>query len=502
MPPLASFNFAGLLALTEPSSSAWMLLFFGALGAVAVVFSRLADRLGIPILLLFMGLGMIGGSEGLGYPFEDYALAVRLGTVALVLILFDGGFNTTIDSARQVFYPSAILATVGVIATAALVAVLARLLGRPWTEAVLLGAVVSSTDAAAVFAVLRGGSLNLIPRVGRTVELESCVNDPMAVILTLTSIELILGGSVSVGATLIAVPLQLLIGGVVGVAIGYMGRALLHRITLRTVGLYPALTICLAFLSFACATLVWGSGFLAVFMTGLLLGNAPLPYKALLGRVHDAIAWASQLGMFMMMGLLVTPSRLLQVAGLGLAVGLWLTFAARPLTVWACLLPFKYPPKEVAYIGWAGLRGAVPIVLATFPVLAGVPGADRVFDAVFFVVVVSCIVPGATLRWTSKKLNLSAPEKPTPAAALEINSPHRLGGELVPYLIERQAAVCGASLREIELPSGAAVVLVVRGKELLAARGNTVLNEGDHAYVFFRPEDRPIIDLLFGRPEH
>jgi cell volume regulation protein A len=460
------------------------------------------DRIGIPIMLLFLVLGMLGGSEGIGgYAFEDYGVAVRLGTIALVLILFDGGFNTAAESARQVLYPSALLATGGVAATAALVAVFGAMLGLGWGESVLLGAVVSSTDAAAVFAVLRGGSLNLVSRVGRTVELESCVNDPMAVILTLSVIQVLGGENVSLAGALLAIPLQLVVGAMVGVGIGFLGRALLRLITLRTVGLYPAMTLCLAFLSFGCATVAFGSGFLAVFLTGLVLGNSPLPYKNMLARVHDAIAWASQLGMFLMLGLLVFPSRLMQVAGIGIVIALLLALIARPLAVLVFLFPFRYPALEVAYIGWAGLRGAVPIVLATFPVLAGVNGAERVFDVVFFVVVVSTIIPGATLRLASRLMGLSRPELATPAAALEINSAHRLGGELIPFLIEPPAAVCGASLREIELPPGAAVVLVVRGTEVLAARGHTVLKAGDHAYVFFREEDRPFIELLFARPE-
>jgi cell volume regulation protein A len=489
------------IQLSEPASSATLLLILGLLGVVSVIFSRVVDRLGVPILLLFLGLGMLGGSEGIGrYAFEDYAIAVRLGTIALVLILFDGGFNTSIIAARRVLYPSAVLATLGVAITAALVSLIGRLLGLQWREAMLLGAVISSTDAAAVFAILRGGRINLIPRVGRTIELESCINDPMAVILTLTVIELIGGQNVSMAQAILAVPLQLVMGTIVGLGIGYLGRFLLRRITLRTVGLYPALTLCLAMLSFGCATLAWGSGFLAVFLTGLVLGNATLPFQSMLARAHDALAWASQLGMFLMLGLLVFPSRLMQVAGAGIAVALLLALVARPLAVLICLLPFRFPRRETAYIGWAGLRGAVPIVLATFPVLAGVAGAKRVFDIVFFVVVVSCILPGATLRWTSRIWALSRPERPAPAAALEINSAYPLGGHLVPFLIEAPAAVCGASLREIELPQGTSVVLVVRGKDVLPARGQTVLREGDHAYVFMRPEDRPFVELLFARP--
>lgn len=487
---------------SEPYGSAIVLTVLGVLGLVSVLFSRAVDRLGVPVLLLFLALGMIAGSEGLGrFPFDDYAVAVRLGTVALVLILFDGGFNTTIASVRQVLGPATILATIGVAATAAFLAAFARLLGLPWPEALLLGAVVSSTDAAAVFAVLRGGRLDLRPDVGRTVEVESCINDPMAVILTTAVIEGTLAQRLPGLWAVISVAVQLVVGGAVGLACGWAGRPLLARARLRTAGLYPVLTLALAFISFGAATLAQGSGFLAVFVTGLVLGNGRLPNHRALAHVHSALAWMSQVGMFLMMGLLVFPSRLADVAMIGLASGLFLAFVARPLAVLPCLLPFRYPLREAVYVGWVGLRGAVPIILGTFPVLAHVPGAERIFDTVFFIVVVSSIIPGATLRWATRKAKLNVPERPVPEAALEINSPHPLDGELVPFLIEPPVAACGAALREIELPSGAAVVLLVRGDSVMAARGDTVLEPGDHAYVFFREEHRPLIELLFGQPE-
>lgn len=493
---------AHLLALSEPHTSAIVLVALGTLALVSVLFSRVVDRIGVPVLLLFLALGMLGGSEGIGrFPFEDYAVAVRLGTVALVLILFDGGFNTAAGAVRQVLWPATVLATFGVAATATLVALFARLLGLGWAESLLLGAVVSSTDAAAVFAVLRGSRLNLKPGVGRTVEVESCINDPMAVILTTVVIDAVMTQRLPGLRAVVNVGAQLVVGAGVGLACGWIGRGLLARAKLRTAGLYPVLTFSLAFISFGAATLAQGSGFLAVFVTGVVLGNAPLPNRAALARVHEALAWMSQVGMFLMMGLLVFPSRLPSVAITGLSVGLFLTFIARPLAVLPCLLPFRYPLKEIGYIGWVGLRGSVPIILATFPVLAHVPGAERIFDTVFFIVVVSSIVPGATLRQVTRWASLSVPERPAPEAALEINSPHPLDGELVPFLIEPAVAVCGAALREIELPQGAAVVLVVRGQSVLAARGATTLQEGDHAYVFLRREHRPLIELLFGRPE-
>ncbi len=493
---------ASATGASEPSASALVLLVIGVLALTSVLFSRTVDRLGVPVLLLFLALGMLAGSDGPGrIAFADYGLAVRLGTIALVLILFEGGLSTTLTSFRAVLWPATILATIGVAGTAALVALFARLLGMPWAHALLLGAVVSSTDAAAVLAVLRGGRLALKAKVGRTVEVESCINDPMAVILTIATIEVLKSGRPPGWAEALAVVGQLVIGGVVGVLVGRAGRALLARLRLRTAGLYPVLTLALAFVSFGAATLVLGSGFLAVFTTGMVLGNSALPNRSALGRVHEALAWMGQVGMFLMLGLLVFPARLLDVALPGLATGLFLAFVARPLVVLPCLLPFGYSAREIAFVGWVGLRGAVPIILATFPVLAGVSQSQRIFDMVFFIVVVSSLVPGATLRWTARKARLHVPERPAPSAVLEINASHALDGELVAFLIEPPVAVCGAALQDVELPPGAAVVLLVRGKEVMAARGPTVLKPGDHAYLFFGQQDRAQVELLFGRPE-
>ncbi len=482
-----------------------LLSILGLLVAVSVLFSRAVDRLGVPIVLLFLVLGMIGGTEGIGrIDFTDYSLAVRIGTMALVLILFDGGLNTSLGAIRRVLYPATTLATVGVVLTAALIALFARLFGLPWQPALLLGAVVSSTDAAAVFAVLRGGRLQLTDRLARTIEVESCVNDPMAVILT-TSMVQVMATSSSGGAMgwgmLWAVPTQLVIGGAVGVGFGFLGRVVLRRVQLTTGGLYPALTLAIAFLSFGLATLAYGSGFLAVFATAVVLGNGPMPYRNGLTRIHDALAWLSQIAMFLMLGLLVTPSRLLGVALPGLGVGLALAFVARPLAAMLCLAPFRFPLPHMLYVGWVGLRGAVPIILATFPVLAGVPGADRIFDLVFFIVVVSSLVPGATIRFVTKAMGLTVPEKPIPAAIMEISTAFSLDGEITSYQIDPTLAVCDAKLSEIDFPEGASVVLIVRGSQLLPAKGHTTLQSGDHVYLFTHAQDRPFIELLFGAQE-
>ncbi len=487
----------------EPGATALLLATWGVLLAVSVVFSRASVRLGLPIALVFLVIGMLAGSEGVGgIAFDDYPFAFRLGVIALALILFDGGLNTPAGAIRKVWAPAGLLATVGVVVIAGLVAVSARLLGLDWPEAMLIGAVVSSTDAAAVFAVLRSSGLHLKRRVGLTLEVESGANDPMAVILTTTLTENLLHPEAisgwGIGAEIIV---QLFVGGLVGLAAGYLGRLLLGRLQLASGGLYPALSLAVGLLCYGMATLLHGSGFLGVYVAGVVLGNGPLPYRAALLRVHDALAWLAQIGMFLILGLLVSPSRLVDVAGAGLGIALLLALVIRPAVVSAFLTPFKYPAREQLFIGWVGLRGAVPIVLATYPVLAGAVGATRIFDLVFFIVVASAIVPGGTVAWAARRLGLQSPEPPAPQAVLAIESRVPLRGELLSFYIDEAVAVCGVPLKEVDFPEGGSVVLVVRGEELVPPKGSTVLRPGDHAYVIARPEDRPLIQLMFGRSE-
>jgi len=489
----------------EPLSTSIVLAIVGALLLGGALFSRATELAGVPVLLAFLGLGMLAGSEGIGrIAFEDYHLAYRLGTIALVFILFDGGFNTAVSQVRRIAGPAAMLGTVGVIGTAALVAVGAHLLiHMDWEEAMLLGAIVSSTDAAAVFAVLRGRGIHLKEHVGATLEVESGANDPMAVILTtLVTRHMVATQPPSIWLAALSVVMEIVIGGAIGLAIGYGGRTLLARSRLSSNGLYAVVLIGLACLSFAVPALVHGSGFLSVYVSGIVLGNGKLPLKRGLVRVHDALAWLGQVMMFVTMGLLVFPSRLLQVAGPGLLVAAFLTIVARPLVVWLSLLPFRiFRPREVAYIGWVGLRGAIPIILATFPVLAGARGAERIFDLVFFVVVMSAILPGATVGPLARRLRLVSDEPPPPQAVLEIDSRQPLNGDLISFYVDEALPVAGERLANVPFPPSAAVTLIVRGSELLAPRGDTELLPGDHLYVFARDEDRATIQLLLGRPE-
>lgn len=489
-----------LLALAEPNATAVLLAVFGVLMAFSVLFTRALDRVGVPVVLLFLILGMLGGSEGPGgVAFDNYEVAFRLGTIALILILFDGGLNTSLAAVRKSAGPAGVLATVGVAGTAIVLAAIARLFGLSWAEALLIGAIVSSTDAAAVFAVLRGGRLRVKDPVRSTLEVESCVNDPMAVLLTVVLVDTLQSGQGFSWFLLVEVPIQLIVGGVIGLVVGWGTRRLLDLAPVSTTGLYPVITLASAFIAFGVATLAYGSGFLAVFVAAVVLGTGQLPYRAGLARVHDALGWLSQVSMFLMLGLLVFPSKLLPVAGIGLGLGLALAFVARPLVVVLCLLPFRWPSRHIFYTAWVGLRGAVPIILATFPVMAQLPGAERVFHIVFFIVVVSALVPGASIVPLTRRLKLDEAEPPVPAAALEMHSLRKMNGAIKVYHIDESVAVCGATLADVGFPDGASAILVVRGGELHAARGRTRLESGDHVYIFCKPADEPLIGLLFGR---
>ncbi|MEO8334205.1 MAG: potassium/proton antiporter [bacterium] len=488
---------------SEPIATAALLTAFGVLLAASVGLSRASAKLGLPVALLFLLVGVLAGSQGIGHiPFDDYHFAFRLGTTALVLILFDGGLNTPVAHARSVLFPAAILATFGVVATAGLAAVAAHFIGVAWPMAFLLGAIVSSTDAAAVFSVLTATGTRLRQRVGRTLEVESGLNDPMAVILT-TAITAGLVGGHQLSALAIArdVAVEMAVGAVMGAAIAYAGRWSIIRIRLPAAGLYPAFTLAIACLSFGVTTLLHGSGFLAVYVTGVILGSGALPHAVGVRRVHDALGWLSQVLMFLLLGLLVYPSRVWTVASVGLTLALFLTIVARPVVTMLCLAPFRYQWRESAYVGWVGLRGAVPIVLATIPVMANVPGAREIFDVVFFVVVAGALVPGSTVPWVTRLLRMESAAPPPPKASIEVDARMPQGDELRAYFISPDVAVAGALLSEIPFPQGAAVSMLERAGALIAPSGSTRVEPGDYVYVIAPPDNRSEVELLFGRAE-
>ena len=489
--------------MAEPLATAFLFATFAALVVASVVFSRAFERTAIPVALIFLVIGMLAGSEGFGgIQFTNYRFAFRIGIAALVLILFDGGLNTPADAVRRVLAPAGLLATVGVAGTAALTAAGAWFLGFPWPAALLLGAIVSSTDAASVFAVLRSSGIGLRRRVGSTLEVESGLNDPMAVILTVSLTRaLVRGERPHVLELLGDVVIEFAIGAAAGFVLGWLSRRLLARLNLRALGLYPVLTLAIALFSFGFTTQIGGSGFLAVYITGVMIGNGAVPYRHGVLRTHNAAAWLSQIVMFLVFGLLVFPSQLQSVALTGLGLALVLAFIARPLLSYICLLPFGYSLRESTYIGWVGLRGAVPIVLSIYPVLERAPGSYVIFNIVFFVVVVNALIPGATVPVATRRLDLDVDEPPRPHAVLELESREALAGQLFTFYIDEALAVTGSALAELPIPRTAAVSLIIRDREMIPPRGDTVLENGDHIYVFGRAEDKEILVLMFGRPE-
>lgn len=487
----------------EPYATAAFLVAIGVLLSLGVASSRASARLGIPLALVFLAVGMAGGSEGLGgIHFEDYRLTYRLGTAALVLILFDGGLQTPMRGIKLVTAPALVLATIGVIGTAAVTAFAAHLFGFSWPIALLLGAIVSPTDAAAVFAVLSASGTQLRRRIGLTLEVESGLNDPMAVMLTtaLTANALVVG-SLSIRHLVIEVVVELVIGAALGYAIGRIGRYLVGKLRLPAHGLYPAFTLGLACLAYGLPTLLHGSGFLAAYVAGLTIGNGPLAHGTNLRRVHDSMGWLAQVGMFLMLGLLVFPTRLAPVAPEGLGIALAIALIGRPLIVWLCLLPFRYTWREVLYVGLVGLRGAVPIVLATIPVMANVRGARELFDVVFFVAVVGAVIPGAIVARITRILNLESKAPPRPQTTIEVDAGTTGGAEMHSYYVEATLAVAGAALRDIPFPEGAAVSMIEREGKLIAPHGDMTLEPGDHVFVLATRADRPFIELLFGVAE-
>ncbi len=488
------------LPLTTP---AILLLAFGALLAISVLFSRASARVGVPLTLVFLGLGMLAGSEGLGgIAFGDYNIALWLGTAALTFILFDGGLHTSVAAMRGVLAPSITLATIGVALTAGTMAVLGHAVGLPWSTAWMIGVIMSSTDAAAVFSVLRASGVHLKRRVGMTLELESGLNDPVAVIGTAVVLTALTSGArPSPFTTAAAVVMELSIGAVLGIGIGRGARWIMRRFVVRPSGLVPAFTIATASLAYAVPSLLHGSGFLSVYLAGIVLGSERLPYHHSVQRVHDTLAWLSQIGMFLVLGLLAFPSRVVDVIPTGLGLALVLALVARPLAVTLCLALFRYRWRDIVFVSLVGLRGAVPIVLATLPVIMRVPRAEYVFDVVFVMVVANALLQGAPVPWLSRRLRVESAEPPMAPALLEIEGPAPFDRDIRSYVIDDALPICGAPVSALPLPPEVTVMLVIRGTQLLTPADTLVLAPGDHVYLLVTEGDISMVQLLFGSPE-
>ncbi|RIK81979.1 MAG: potassium/proton antiporter [Planctomycetota bacterium] len=480
----------------------WIILLTGMMLVLGIASSKLSARLGLPVLVLFLALGMLAGSEGIGgIEFEDYALAHAIGTFALVVILFDGGLGTPMAAVREVWKPALVLAAPGVLFTAIITGAAASwILQLPFLEGLLLGSIVGSTDASAVFAVLRAGGVSLAKRLQSMLELESGSNDPMAIFLTVGFIEVITGKT-PLGVGLLGLfASQMIVGAVIGIGIGSLAVRAVNRINLDSAGLYPVLVAGFGLLTFGVAVWLGGSGFLAVYLAGIVIGNRRLVFQRGIRLFHDAAAWLSQIVMFVVLGLLSFPSRLIDVAPQGLLIGAVLIFLARPLAVAPLLLPFRFSPREVLFISWVGLKGAVPITLATFPLLFGTPAAAETFDVVFFVVVLSALVQGWSLPPIARWLGLETMPAATPPVTLEISSLQHVDGDIVDYAISPNSRAAGRTVKQLALPAGVVIALVSRDDNIVPPHGSTRLEAGDHVIVVLKPGVRPLVDRVFASP--
>ncbi|CAL9379298.1 potassium/proton antiporter [Streptomyces sp. enrichment culture] len=462
------------------------LLIAGTVLLASIAAARTAHRVGLPSLLLFLAVGIVAGEDGLGLRFDDAQLAQALGTAALALILVEGGLTTQWGDVRRLVAPAGVLATVGVFLSVLVTAAGAHwLLGLDWNVALLLGAIVSSTDSAAVFSVLR--ALPLPRRLTGLVEAESGFNDAPTIILVLVFSTT--SDAPAIGALFGNLLFQLAAGGLLGVLTGLLGAVALRHIALPATGLYPLATVGFGIIAFAAAGAVGASGIIAAYLSGLVLGNSQLPHRAATRSFAEGTGWLAQIGLFVMLGLLVDPSELPGAILPALVVGLVLLLAARPVSVLLCLLPFRIPLRQQAFISWAGLRGAVPIVLTTFPVVEDVPHAREILNIVFVLVALFTLLQGPTLPAVARRLGLvrtdALREIQVEAAPLDV-----LDADLLTVSIPEGSRLHGVAVFELRLPSPTVVTLIVRDGATLVPDRGTVLRAGDELLLIATPETR------------
>jgi len=457
---------------------------------LAVFVSKITDRYGIPLLLLFLILGMLSGSEGLGgIYFDDPELTQWIATIALAVILFSGGVDTNWQSIKPVFKEGLVLATAGVVITAGIMAAAAHfILKLNWTESLLIGAIASSTDAAAVFSLLRARGVSLKGHLKPLLELESGSNDPMAIFLTIGIIQWMQNAVDRPTDLLLLFVMQMGIGLVVGWLMSVISLFLINRLKLGYEGLYPVLTFALVFLTFGLTTLLDGSGYLAVYVLGLLLGKEDFLHKRSLLRFFDGNAWLMQIALFITLGLLVFPSQILPIILPGLLISLILIFVARPVAVFLALIPFRYSLREKTFLSWVGLRGAVPIVLATFPLVARLHSANLIFNLVFFIVITSVILQGTLLPQVARWLKVDKALPASPGIPFEVIQSEKLKGKLREIRLTENSPSAGKAIFELKLPLEYLIMLISRDGDYIQPNGSTVLRAGDTLISFSEDE--------------
>ena len=454
---------------------------------ISIVVSKTGYKFGVPTLLLFLFVGMAFGTDGLGIEFNDMKNAQFVGMVALTIILFSGGMETKYKEIKPIIAPGIVLSTFGVLFTCLLTGLFIYLItNHLWTEmalslpvSLLLAATMSSTDSASVFAILRSQKMNLKENLRPMLELESGSNDPMAFMLTVVLIQFIQTSGMSVGSIALSFVTQFVVGGVAGYVLGKLIIFIVNKINIANASLYPILVLAFVFFTFSITDTLGGNGYLAVYIAGILVGNTRMMYHKEISAFMDGFSWLFQIIMFLTLGLLVNPHEMLGVAGVAISIGIFMIVLGRPISVFLCLLPFKNISMNARhFISWVGLRGAVPIIFATYPVLHKVEGAEYLFNIVFFITILSLIVQGTSISWVAKLLHLSTPlEEDGNQFGIEL--PEELNTHLFEITVSDAMLMHGNTLKEMSVPQGTLVMLVKREEHFLIPNGSLVLHEGD-----------------------
>lgn len=457
---------------------------------ISILAGKTSYRFGVPTLLLFLAVGMLAGSEGIGgIYFDEPEIAQFIGIVALNFILFSGGLDTRWKSIKPVLWQGISLSTLGVLITALCIGVFAwQITDFSLMEGLLLGAIISSTDAAAVFSILRSKNLALRSNLRPTLELESGSNDPMAYFLTIAFLSLVMNPEDSVWSIIPMFFLQISIGAVAGFAFGQLSKLVINKIKLGFEGLYPVLVISLMFITFSATDALGGNGFLAVYLCGVYLGNQNLIHKNTIIRMFDGLAWLMQIVLFLTLGLLVFPSQVVPVVGVGLAIAAVLIFVARPIAVFLCLSFFKMKLKRRLYISWVGLRGAVPIVFATYPLIAGIEKANLIFNIVFFVSLTSVLIQGTSLAAVAHWFKVSLPSSEKKLSPVDKILMDESKSHLQEIEIPENSIAVGKRIVDLKIPNGAIIAMITRDNNFITPKGNTVLEQNDILLIL--SEDR------------
>lgn len=489
------------MTFTEALSTEYLLLGAAVLLVLSILASKLSSRFGVPALLLFLAIGMFAGSDGPGgIHFDNAWIAKSLGVVALAYILFSGGLDTNWTTVRRVLWQGLSLSTIGVLVTAVLVGWFSTMfLGFSTLEGFLLGAVVSSTDAAAVFSILKSRNVSLKRKLQPLLELESGSNDPMAVFLTLGLLHLISTPQASPWQLIPWFIQQMFLGSVLGWLFGKLMIFAVNRLKLEYEGLYPVLTLALVILTYALTSSIGGNGFLAVYISGIVMSQKDFLYKKTLSRFHEGIAWLMQIVMFLTLGLLVFPSRLLPIAGFGFLTSVFLILIARPISVFVSLLFARANLNEKLMISWVGLRGAAPVILATFVLLANPPKADLIFNIVFFVVLTSVLLQGTSIPLVAKWLKVDAPLERKRRYPIEFEQTEGVNTDLVDFMIPFNSAVVGKAIYELGLPADCLITMICRNDQFIVASGKAVMEEGDVVLALVSPDSQKALQAVLSR---